>query len=64
MIYLFVVCLLHYINGVLIFINSMSEVNKLKTFLRRKFDINDLGTIKKIFGMEIYKDNSKRLWLS
>lgn len=32
---------------------SMSEVNKLKTLLRRKFDMKNLVVAKKIIGVEI-----------
>ena len=44
---------------------SMSEVNKLKILLSREFDVKDLGTTKKIFGMEICRDRAlRRLRLS
>ena len=49
----------------LIVAKSMSEVNKLKIFLSREFDMNDLGGVKKILGMEIHRDRALgRLWLS
>ncbi|KAL6327885.1 hypothetical protein AAG906_027282 [Vitis piasezkii] len=43
----------------------MVEVNKLKSLLRKEFDMKDLGAAKKILGMEIHRDRaSRRLWLS
>ena len=44
---------------------SVVEINKLKVFLSREFDMNDLDIAKKILGMEIRRDrDAKRLWLS
>ena len=40
----------------LIAAKSMSEVNKLKILLSRRFDMKDLGATKKILGMEIRKE--------
>jgi hypothetical protein len=52
-------------NDMLIVAKSITEVNKLKVLLSRKFDMKDLGPTKKILGMEIHKDmNAKKLWLS
>ena len=57
--------LLLYVDDMLIAAKSMSEVNKLKTLLSREFDMKDLGTAKKILGMEIRRDRALgRLWLS
>ena len=57
--------LLHYVDDMLIATKSMSEVNKLKILLSRKFDMKDLGATKKILGMEIHKERAiGRLWLS
>src|SRR4051812_10294751 len=57
--------LLLYVDDMLIAARSMKEINKLKTLLRKKFDMKDLGGAKKILGMEIRMDRaSKRLWLS
>lgn len=47
----------------LITTKSMNEI-KLKTLLCKKFDMKDLGVVKKILGMEICADRtSGRLWL-
>ena len=57
--------LLLYVDDMLIAARSMKEINKLKTLLRKEFDMKDLGGAKKILGMEIHRDRaSKRLWLS
>ena len=57
--------LLLYVNDMLIAVKSMIEVNKLKTLLRKEFDMKDLGATKKILGMEIHRDrDAKKLWLS
>ena len=57
--------MLLYVDDMLIIAKSMSEVNKLKILLSREFDMKDLGTTKKILGMEICKDRTLgRLWLS
>ena len=57
--------LLLYVDDMLITAKSMSEVNKLKILLSRKFDMKDLSATKKILGMEICKDRALgRLWLS
>ena len=54
-----------YVDDMLIVAKFMSEVNKLKTLLRREFDMKDLGATKKILGMEIRRDKAVgRLWLS
>ena len=59
------VFLLLYVDDMLIAAKSMSEVNKLKTLLNKEFDMKDLGSAKKILGMEIRRDRaSRRLWLS
>jgi hypothetical protein len=57
--------LLQYMDDMLIAAKSIVEVNKLKVLLSREFDMKDLGTAKKILGMEIRRDrDAKRLWLS
>jgi hypothetical protein len=60
-----IIFLLLYVDDMLIVAKSIVEVNKLKVLLSREFDMKDLGTAKKILGMEIRRDkNAKRLWLS
>jgi hypothetical protein len=57
--------LLLYVDDMLITAKSIVKVNKLKVLLGKEFDMKDLGTTKKIHGMEIHKDrDAKRLWLS
>jgi hypothetical protein len=54
--------LLLYVDDMLITAKSIVKVNKLKVLLSREFDMKDMGTAKKILGMEIRKDkDAKRL---
>ena len=54
--------LLLYMDDILIVAKSIVKVNKLKVLLSKEFDMKDLGTAKKILGMEIRKDrDAKRL---
>lgn len=48
--------LLLYIDDMLIACNNMLEIIKLKSELSNEFDMKDLGTAKKILGMEIHRD--------
>ena len=49
----------------LIAVRNKTHVRKLKTQLKKKFDMKDLGEAKKILSMEITRDrDSDRLWLS
>ena len=57
--------LLLYVDDMLIAAKSMCEVDRLKALLRKEFDMKDLGTAKKILGMEIRRDrDSRKLWIS
>jgi hypothetical protein len=57
--------LLLYVDDMLIAAKSIVEVNKLKVLLSKEFDMRDLGTAKKILGMEIRRDrDAKKLRLS
>jgi len=57
--------LLPYVDDMVIAAKSIMEVNNLKVLLSREFDMKDLGTAKKILGMEIRMDRDvRRLWLS
>ena len=57
--------LLLYVDDMLITAKSIVKVNKMKVLLSREFDMKDLGTTKKILGMEIRSNrDAKRLWLS
>ena len=54
-----------YVDDILIFAKSMRKVKKLKILLSREFEMEDLDVVKKILGMEIFRDKSLgRLWLS
>ncbi|RDX85530.1 hypothetical protein CR513_33271, partial [Mucuna pruriens] len=53
------------LDDMLIVTNHLCDINELKIFFGKEFDMKDLGDTKKILGMEIYKDKSSRkLWLS
>ncbi|KAE8654354.1 Retrovirus-related Pol polyprotein from transposon TNT 1-94 [Hibiscus syriacus] len=57
--------LLLYVDDMLITAKNMDDVISLKTLLSQEFDMKDLGTVKKILGMEICRDrDSRKLWLS
>ncbi|GAA0162317.1 transmembrane signal receptor [Lithospermum erythrorhizon] len=54
-----------YVDDMLLGVVNKSDIQKLKGLLSAKFDMKDLGTAKKILGMEIYRDRSQRkLFLS
>jgi hypothetical protein len=55
----FIFLLLH-IDDMLIAAKSIVDVNKLKVLLSKEFDIKDLGTTKKILGMEICRDRDAK----
>jgi len=50
--------LLLYVDDMLIAARNKTRVQKLKTQLKKKFDMKDLGEAKKILGMEITRDRS------
>ena len=57
--------LLLYVDDMLIAAKSMCEVDKLKSLLRKEFDMKDLGVVKKILGIEIRRHReARKLWLS
>ncbi|KAE8719481.1 putative ribonuclease H protein [Hibiscus syriacus] len=57
--------LLLYVDDMLIAAKNMDDVIGLKTLLSQEFDMKDLGTAKKILGIEICMDrDSRKLWLS
>ena len=57
--------LLLYVNDMLIASQDKSLINKLKLQLSKELDMKDLGTTKKILGMEIKKDHQAgKLFLS
>ncbi|KAJ4721050.1 Retrovirus-related Pol polyprotein from transposon TNT 1-94 [Melia azedarach] len=54
-----------YVNDMLIAAENKSDVQKLKDLLSVEFEMKDLGAARKILGMEIYRDRSKKkLFLS
>ncbi|KAJ4723126.1 Retrovirus-related Pol polyprotein from transposon TNT 1-94 [Melia azedarach] len=54
-----------YVDDMLIAAENKSDVQKLKDILSVEFEMKDLGAARKILGMEIYRDRSKKkLFLS
>ncbi|KAJ4705817.1 Retrovirus-related Pol polyprotein from transposon TNT 1-94 [Melia azedarach] len=54
-----------YVDDMLIAAENKSNVQKLKDLLSVEFEMKDLGAARKILGMEIYRDRSKKkLFLS
>ncbi|XP_055800435.1 LEAF RUST 10 DISEASE-RESISTANCE LOCUS RECEPTOR-LIKE PROTEIN KINASE-like 2.3 [Solanum dulcamara] len=49
--------LLLYVDDMLIAANNITEINILKKLLSKEFDMKDLEAAKKIFGMEISREN-------
>ena len=52
-------CLLLYVDDILVACNSLFEVENLKDLLSSEFDIKDLGEAKKILRMDILRDRAK-----
>nr|GEU61594.1 retrovirus-related Pol polyprotein from transposon TNT 1-94 [Tanacetum cinerariifolium] len=53
--------LLLYVDDMLIACKSNVEIGSTKSLLKREFDMKDLGEAKKILGMKIVKDRSRKI---
>nr|GEZ70739.1 retrotransposon protein, putative, Ty1-copia subclass [Tanacetum cinerariifolium] len=53
--------LLLYLNDMLIACKSMAEVGSTKSLLKKEFDMKELGKAKKILGIEIVRDRSRKI---
>ncbi|GJR70298.1 retrovirus-related pol polyprotein from transposon TNT 1-94 [Tanacetum coccineum] len=53
--------LLLYVDDMLISCKSKAEIGSTKTLLKREFDMEELGEAKKILGMEIIRDRSRKI---
>ncbi|GKA15639.1 retrotransposon protein, putative, ty1-copia subclass [Tanacetum coccineum] len=53
--------LLLYIYDMLIACKSKAEIGSTKSLLKKEFDMKELGEAKKILGMEIVKDRSRKI---
>nr|GEZ53153.1 retrovirus-related Pol polyprotein from transposon TNT 1-94 [Tanacetum cinerariifolium] len=53
--------LLLYVDDMLIACKSKAEFGSTKSLLKREFDIKDLEEAKKILGMEIVRDRSRKI---
>ncbi|KAG8480706.1 hypothetical protein CXB51_025391 [Gossypium anomalum] len=59
------VYLLLYVDDMLIAVTDKGEIRKVKAQLSKEFEMKDLGTVKKILGMEIFRDRkTSKLYLS
>jgi len=59
------IILVLYVDDMLIAAHKRSDVDKLKAQLSSTFSMKDLGPIKKILGMEVFRDQKAgKLWLS
>ena len=50
--------LLLYVDDILIAYKNLIEIHKIKQMLGSEFEMKDLGSAKKILGMEITRDRS------
>ena len=50
--------LLLYVDDMLIAAKNMCDIQNLKILLNGEFDMKDLGAVKKILGMELYRDRT------
>ncbi|GKF30083.1 ribonuclease H-like domain-containing protein, partial [Tanacetum coccineum] len=57
------IMLLVYVDDIVITKNDVNEIDKLKVFLKSKFQIKDLGKLKYFLGIEIL-DNKDGIYLS
>nr|GEW56554.1 hypothetical protein [Tanacetum cinerariifolium] len=53
--------LLLYIDDMLIACKSKAEIGSTKSLLKKEFDVKELGEAKKILGMEIVRDRSRKI---
>ena len=52
-----------YVDNMIIVSKIMDEINKLKAYMARTFDMKDLGSAKQILGIEIHRDiRNGKLW--
>src|SRR5450759_864977 len=59
------IILVLYVDDMLIAAKERSEVDKLKALLNFEFQMKDLGTAKRILGMQIHRDlETGKLWLT
>lgn len=52
------------VDDIMIVGKKMCDVQKLKELFSFEFEMNDLDVVKKILGMEIFRDMMKMLFLS
>nr|GEW94271.1 retrotransposon protein, putative, Ty1-copia subclass [Tanacetum cinerariifolium] len=55
------ISLLLYVDDMMIACESKAEIENTKTLLKKEFDMKELGEAKKILGMEIIRDRSRKI---
>ncbi|GJX62659.1 retrotransposon protein, putative, ty1-copia subclass [Tanacetum coccineum] len=55
------ICLLLYVNDMLIACKSKAEIGSTKSLLKKEFDMKELGEAKNILGVEIVRDQSHEI---
>ena len=59
------IILLWYVDDMLIIVKNKMKIYAFKKTLSKSFSMKDLGPVKKILGMKITRDQSRRmLWIS
>ena len=53
--------MLLYVDDILIVSNNKDETHKVKAYLKKEFEMKDLGGAKRILGIEIKRDRDKKL---
>ena len=49
-----------YVDDILIATQNMEDIEELKRSLSAEFEMKDLGAARKILGVEIYRDRTKK----
>lgn len=58
------ICLVLYVNDMLITAKNIDEIDKMKLKLNAKFETKDIGSAKEILGIEIVRDRREMITLS
>jgi hypothetical protein len=59
------IILVLYVDDMILERKIITDINRLKAQMARKFDMKDLGATRQILGMEIFRDKRNgKIWLS
>ena len=50
-----------YVNDILLASNDLGMIYEAKEYLKRNFDMKDMGEVTFVIGIEIYRNRSQRL---